>query len=515
MVPMSQSFASPLWRISLCVLAVGIVLSPAARGQESRTQPNVLFIAIDDLNDWVGCFGGHPEAITPNLDRLASEGGTVFQNAHCAGPVCGPSRSALLSGFMPHRTGIYGNSNNMTDSQLVQTHATLPEYFSRNGYITMSRGKIAHKHTTAKGRDEGHWMYDIWEPARGGSGVDRRTVTSRTRNRIAGKPGPASKNTAAFGSEFAWGVTQGTTSETKDHLTASWAADQLRKDHDKPFFLAVGFSKPHLPFYTPKEFWDRFPADKHYVPEINEDDFDDILLPTGKPAGSKSADYLWLEENGLLNEAARAYLACSSFADHCVGVVLDALRESSHADNTIIVVWGDHGWHLGEKLRYRKAELWSESTRCPLIVKLPGSSTRRDCSRPVNLIDLYPTLIQLCDLPTKSNLDGTSFAPLLSNPNQPWKPTLTIRGEGGVSIHDDRWNLIYRKNGVRELYDLRSDPMEWTNLFGRDEASKAQRRLEAFVPKHYAPAIKNSKGAHGPNQIDKNIRAARLKLDLQ
>lgn len=501
--------------ITLQRAAVLLVAACVPTSAVAAEHPNVLFISIDDLNDWVGVFGGHAEARTPQIDRLASEGSMIFQNAHCPGPVCGPSRSALLSGFMPHRTGIYGNSNNMLDSELVQTHATLPEYFSRHGYTTLSRGKIAHRHATARGTDAGHWMYDVWVQASGGMSVDPDSVTSRNRNLINGKPAPPSEYTARGGSEFAWGVTRDGKDQTKDYLTAQWAAQQLQQHHDKPFFLAVGLSKPHLPFYSPREFWDLFPADGNYLPEIQESDFDDILLPNGNPAGRKTLDYLWLEQNKLLNEAARAYLACCSYADHCVGVILEGLRNSPHADNTVIVLWGDHGWHLGEKLRYRKAELWSESTRCPLVVRLPGMSGRQDCHQAVNLIDLYPTLIELCRLPAKPNLDGKSFAALLQDPTQQWEPTITIRGEGNVAVHDQRWNLIYRRNGVRELYDLRHDPMEWTNLFGQEGYQQVQETLAACVPHSFAPAVKNSKSSGSSNGLDQTIRPHRIRLDLK
>ncbi|MEM0970868.1 MAG: sulfatase, partial [Verrucomicrobiota bacterium] len=424
----------------------------------------------------------------------------VFQNAHCPGPVCGPSRSALLSGFMPHRSGLYGNTTNMLDSPLVQSHATLPEYFSRNGYITLSRGKIAHVHSTDRGVDHGHWMYDEWSWTEGGAGVDKSTITSRDQNLIQGQPAESSPHTASSGSEFAWGVTRGTTEETKDHQTARWAAEQLQRSFEKPFFLAVGLSKPHLPFYSPQEFWDLFPADRSYAPEINEQDFDDILLPNGKPGGGKTPDYLWLEQHDLFNEAARSYLACSSFADHCVGVILEGLRQSSYAENTIVVIWGDHGWHLGEKLRYRKGELWSESTRCPLLIKVPGATGRNDCHRPVNLIDLYPTLVELCGLPEKTNIDGRSIAPLLKEPALNWHPTLTIRGAGNASVHDEEWNLIHRATRVRELYYLPKDPMEWSNLYDMEEGAAAKSRLEVALPTSYAESVRIRKGPKARQQ---------------
>lgn len=212
------------------VLILGISTASAAE----TSHPNVLFIAVDDLNDWVSVFGGHPKVKTPHLERLAEDGAMVFQNAHCAGPVCCPSRSAMLSGFMPSRSGIYSNSQNMLDSPLVQAHATLPEYFSKHGYCSLSMGKIFHKHGVAGGLDAGQWAFDYYEPAKGGGGVDRDKVTSRNKNLIDGKAGPSSQHNKGGGSEFAWGPTAKGKEETKDYQTALWAGEQLQKSYDKP-----------------------------------------------------------------------------------------------------------------------------------------------------------------------------------------------------------------------------------------------------------------------------------------
>ncbi|MHC4994200.1 MAG: sulfatase-like hydrolase/transferase, partial [Planctomycetota bacterium] len=250
---------------------------------EGADRPNVLFVAIDDLNDWVSVFGGHPAAKTPHVERFANEGATVFQNAHGAGSVCGPSRSAMLSGFMPHRTGIYGNKDNMLDSTLVQQYATLPEYFSKHGYHALTMGKIYHRHDRPGGSDPGHWAFDEYNKRLGGSGVDQSKVTSRNRNLIDGKPGPPSDHTGSGGSEFAWGPTKGGLEETQDYRTARWAAEQLQKDFNKPFFMAVGLSRPHLPFYVPQEFFDLYPRGGQYAPPINHSDLDDILNPRGAP----------------------------------------------------------------------------------------------------------------------------------------------------------------------------------------------------------------------------------------
>ena len=334
-------------------------------------KPNVLFIAVDDLNDWVEAFEGHPRAKTPHLDAFAESGAVVFQNAHCAAPVCGPSRSALLSGFLPSRSGIYGNSQNMLHSELVKTHATLPEYFSMQGYHSLSMGKIYHAHNTVSGADKGQWAFDEWHNVEGGVGVDLTQVTSRDKNLIQGKPGPPSKYTQRSGSEFAWGPTRGPKEETNDYKTALWAASQLQADHEKPFFLAVGLSKPHLPFYSPQEFFDLYDPAEFSANEIRENDLDDILKTNGKAKFGPTPDYLWLKENGLIDETALAYMAACSYADACLGVIFEALAKSPHYDNTIVMIWGDHGWHLGEKQQWGKAALCEQSTRVPFIIVCP------------------------------------------------------------------------------------------------------------------------------------------------
>ncbi|GAB5559720.1 MAG: hypothetical protein SynsKO_13670 [Synoicihabitans sp.] len=498
-----------------------IGLSPiiAFASESAGPPPNVLFVAIDDLNDWITPFGGHSQAITPNLEAFADRGAMIFQNAHCAGPVCGPSRSALLSGFLPSTTGLYGNSQNMLHAELVQTHATLPEYFAKQGYHTISRGKIFHAHATKTGRDDGQWAFEEWLPRTRGVGVDRTRLYSRNQNIINGKPGPPSQYTRRGGSEFAWGPTKGPKEETGDYRNAQWAAEQLQRDFDQPFFMAIGFSKPHLPFYVPQEFFDLYDGVDVKANPIKRDDLDDILKPNGQPKFSPSDDYLWLEENDLLDEATHAYLAAVSYADACLGVLLDALEASAHADNTIVVVWGDHGWHLGEKLRFRKAAGWTEATRMPLMVRLPGMNRREDTTRAVNLIDLYPTLIDLCGLPAKPELDGRSFEPVLRDPMVAWDyPTITVLKEGGATIHDERWSYIRYDDGTEEVYDLRADPYEWNNLHAQrtPEVDAAVQRLAAVIPAKFTPTVRNSKlsdtdkNSEWAKRLDPTLKAKRV-----
>ncbi|MEM9825106.1 MAG: sulfatase [Planctomycetota bacterium] len=486
----------------------------------SAKPPNVVMIAIDDLNDFVGVYGGHKQAITPNIDRLAA-GGMVFRNASCPGPVCGTSRSALLSGFMPSTTGIYGNSQNMLDSPIVQRHATLPEYFSRNGYVTLSSGKIFHKHATDSGQDHGHWAFDVWQNTSGNGKPDPKQLFDRNRGIINGKRIANPKHADGGGSPFAFGPTIAGIEDQKDYRTAQWFAKKLSQDHAKPFFMAVGFSKPHLAWHVPQEFFDLYERDQIEVPAYRLDDFDDIA--GGKRDGQFRAtpDFLWCQEYGVMKDAVRAYLASVSFADACAGVVLDALAKSQYADNTIVILWGDHGWHLGEKLRFRKVTLWREATQCPLIVRMPSMTQSQSCDRNVNLIDLYPTLIDLCGLPDKGPdalpLDGRSFAPLLRDPSQSWHPTVTTKRPGEHSVMADDWHYIHRDAGPNELYRVNDDPMEWTNLL-HDDTSQYEsviNRLRSSLPKQTADPIRITKKSKRKKSLDHSIRPHRLAIDLQ
>ncbi|QXD26796.1 sulfatase [Opitutia bacterium ISCC 52] len=479
--------------------------------QDSR--PNVLLISIDDLNDWAGKFNGNPQMLTPHLDRFAEKGAVVFQNTHCAGPVCGPSRSAMMSGFMPDRTGAYGNSHNMLKSALVQEYATLPEYFSKNGYTTINKGKIFHAHASEHGLDRGQWAWDTWLPREGGAPVDKTKYYSRREGVYGGKKMKDSPYADPRGSEFGWGPTIGGKEEMSDYQTAQWAADLLQEPSEKPFFLAVGISKPHLPWYVPQKYFDRYPLDQVIAPVVDENDFDDVLNAKGEPAYEASLDYLWTSQSDeLYKRAARAYMASSSFADDCVGVVLDGLAKSPHRDNTIVVIWGDHGWHLGEKLRYRKGSLWAESTRAPLMIRLPGMDKAQDCEHAVNLLDLHPTVIDLCGLPARPDIDGRSIVPLLENPTQDWPyPTVTTQGYGNHSVVYEDWHYIQRRDGVNELYHLKSDPYEHKNLIRSDNPVAAQvlAQLKSFVPTDLAPELPKNEPGLSKEGFDMTLKKTR------
>jgi arylsulfatase A-like enzyme len=446
-------------------------------------QPNILFIAIDDLNDWVNPLEGNKQAITPNMDTFVENGAMVFKNAVTPAPICGPSRSAILSGFLPSTSGVYGNGHNMLYSDIVKENPTLPEYFSLNGYHTLSNGKIFHKHGTKNGfTDFGEWAFDEFARARryNKDAADKKYVTSAKLGTINGVVKPEYKEKKA---KLSWGPTKETFEETVDYGVANWAKNQLQRDFDKPFFMSVGFIKPHLPWFVPQEFFDLYDVDKIEDLLIKEDDLKDIVNADGKQKFKATAEYNWIKKHNLSKEATRAYLANVTFVDKCLGVVLDALEKSGYADNTIVVIWGDHGWHLGEKQRYLKNTLWSEAVKPPLFVKLPGNKKLIYSDSPVSLLDLYPTLINLANLPKKENLDGHDFSSLLENPTLKWNnPGVTISTEG-TSILTDKLHYIQYLSGEEELYDIIKDPNEWDNLITNSKYKEQVKELKKWVPK--------------------------------
>lgn len=466
----------------------------------AQDKPNVLFISIDDINDWVGPLGGHPQAITPNLDKFCDNGAVIFENAVTAAPICGPSRSALLSGYLPSTTGVYDNGTNMIYTDIVKENTTLPEYFSKHGYYTLSNGKIFHKHATGEGYvDFGHWAYD--EHARARKGVKdpakKETYYSAKGGIIEGVKNPEFKQK---GAKLSWGSTKHEFHETVDYLVADWAVENLNRDYDKPFFMAVGIIKPHLPWCVPQEFFDMYDLETLQTPEINENDLDDILNPDGTKLHKPSADYLWVKEHGLEKEATRAYLANISYADACLGMVFDALENSKYKDNTIVVIWGDHGWHLGEKQRYLKNTLWNETAKTPFMVRTPGMDAAVYSPRTVSLIDIYPSLIEMCGLPAKE-LDGHDLSPLLTDPKAEWNiPGVTI-SSSGTSVMGERYHYVSNLSGAEEFYDLEKDPNEWTNLINEKKHQKRIKEMKTWVPEERAkaPRLKFKKP---PNYVD-------------
>lgn len=403
-------------------------------------QYNVLFLPVDDMNDWIGCLGGHPQCKTPNIDRLAARG-VLFTNAHCAAPACNPSRAALMTGVRPWTSGVYVNPQPWRPA--MPEVVTLPQHFMANGYDAVGSGKVYH----GSYPDEASW--DYYEKQQGDPSPTQK-VLSNPRSRSGG---------------IVWGRLDVEDEEMNDYRMASFAIDYLNREHEKPFFLACGMYRPHMPWQVPNKYYDMYPLDEIIIPNVPEDDLDDIPaggIKMAKPTG----DHAKMLQTGNWKYAVQAYLASMTFADAQIGRILDALEESGHADDTIIVLWGDHGWHLGEKEHWRKFALWEEATQAPLLFVVPGvTEPNGRCDAPVDFMNIYPTLADLCGLPEAEHCEGVSMRALLENPNAEWnRPAITTHGRGNHAVRSKQYRYIRYADGGEELYDHDADPMEWTNL---------------------------------------------------
>jgi choline-sulfatase len=469
-------------RCLLCFIAFAVFTAFAATAAHAADRPNVLFIAVDDLNDWIGPLGGHPQAKTPNLDRLAARGVT-FTNAHCQAPMCNPSRTSLMTGKRPSTTGVYALDPWFRTAEPLKDLVTFPQHFQASGYVTMATGKLHHDGFPPKDQ-----RVDGVEFTRWGYGGGHR---QQPRNKRADA---TTRKERAWG----WGVFDGTDEELHDYKVADWAIEQLKNPpaEGKPFFLGVGFRRPHLPCVVPQKWFDLYPDDETLVmPKVKREDRDDV------PA---SAEYLhWkipeprlnvLEREGEWRHLVRSYLACISFMDAQVGRVLDALDASGNADKTIIVLWSDHGWHLGEKGMTGKLSLWERSTRVPLMFAGPGIPKGAKCNRTVELLDLYPTLIELAGLPSRDGLEGHSIVPQLNDPNAPREvPAITTQNLNNHAVRTERWRYIRYFDGGEELYDHANDPNEWTNLAADPKHAETKNQLAKWLPSQNTAAVPGSK----------------------
>jgi arylsulfatase A-like enzyme len=446
----------------------GTTRATSARAAAAE-RPSILFIAIDDLNDWVHHLGGHPQGTTPNIDRLAQRGVT-FANAHCAAPLCNPSRAALLSGLRPSTTGVY---NNATDwRNIITATPTLPLYLKKQGYYVAGAGKIYHDSF----RRDSDWT---------------EYLTNRK-----GDPKPKGNDDGVGGIKFA--PVDADDADMRDYETVSWVIERLSTQHDKPFFLACGLHKPHMPWNVPQKYYDMFPLDKIILPKVLETDLDDVP-PAGVKIARPQGDHRQILESGRWKDAVQGYLAAIAFADTMVGRLIDALDKSPNKDNTIVILWGDHGWHLGEKQHWRKFTLWEEATRAPLVMVAPGVTRPGGvCKRTVDFMGIYPTVCDLAGLPVPEHVQGSSLKPLLANPEAAWdRPALTTYMFGNHAVRSAKWRYIRYNDGSEELYDEERDPMEWTNLAARPELAAVKAELARFLPTTNAPDA-------GPRNADGN-----------
>lgn len=436
-------------------------------------RPNVLFIAIDDLNTLLGCMGGYTKSITPNIDALAARG-VLFTNAHCQAPLCGPSRASLMTGLRPSTTGIYGmirddtiRSQNPTTKDII----FLPEYFRDHGYHTMGIGKLFHTHAPEGVFDESGGRVRGFGPM-----PEERFVWDGHGTADRNKYGRTSTD---------WGAYPEHDSLMPDHQSADWVIDRLTRKYDSPFFMGVGFLRPHVPFYAPQKWFDLHPIEEIKVAPYKADDLKDVpdvALQINDLPMMPTTD--WAIESGEWKNIIQAYLACVSFVDHQVGRIIQALESNGHGDNTVIVLWSDHGYRLGEKSTFAKHALWEPATKAPLIFSAPGLPEGQVIETPTEMLSIYPTLLELCELPAYEKNEGVSLLPKMlgKNTSQDSYAVCTF-GRNNHSVRSSRFRYIQYEDGSQEFYDHQIDPNEWTNEANNPKYQEDLARLRKHLPK--------------------------------
>lgn len=467
------------------------LLAGVCSDAKATDQPNVLMICVDDLNDWVGFLGGHPQTKTPNMDALAVKG-INFTNAHCTAPGCSPSRNALLLGVEPHRSGLYPFYNlNHVDSESLSHLTPLPLLFRENGYKTVGLSKVWHNPDNKYRQDEQWDEYRMY----GTGKKDKSLIKEKGYH-----PEPFNKRTIAC-------PASNPLTDFGDYNAAVHAARFLGREQQKPFFLAVGFILPHTSFIMPEANWDRF-LDPISEPPIKANDLADI------PQVGQSNAQIYVEipvrRDNAWEEIRRGYLAAVNFTDDNVGRVLDALEKSPHANNTIIILWSDHGFHLGEKRSFSKFSLWEEATRTPFIIFDPRNDlgNGKACSEPIGLINVYRTLCELTGISAPDYVDGMSITPWLKNPELPKEqPALITWGRGNYSLRLKDWRYNRYFDGSEELYYHRKDPYEWTNLANDpDYAPMMQNLAQKWLPKQEAPQVTSGRELYNVADADQPIK---------
>jgi len=453
-------------------------------------KPNVLFIAIDDLNTYISALDNHPGVKTPNFERLAKRSVT-FANAHCAAPACHPSRVALLTGVHPVTSGIYVNRFGARgprwrdESPELKNAVVLSQHFRDNGYRAVGGGKIFHTLQWTPGdsqNDPAAWddyrgdpldpISKDWPRAKIFPDVEAGLTPDR--------PLGAAQNFGAAALDLA-------DEETGDSKVVDWAIGEMQKPQEKPLFLAVGLFRPHIPFEVPQKWFDLHPLDQVNLPAVQADDLADAR------DHDRRSWHKWVVANHKWEEFMQGYLASMSYVDNQVGRLLDALDASPMKDNTIIVLWSDHGFHIGEKENWEKFALWDRTTRVPLFIHAPGvSKDGSKTQQPVTLTGIYPTLCELAGLAVPKQCDGDSMVPQLKGAaaaRDKLALTSYVFGKGKPShaVADARYRLIVYGDGFEELYDHQDDPNEATNRAKDPALAEVKARLAKGIPTDSAP----------------------------
>ncbi len=475
-----------------------VIVSLACSGAERNihsAHPNILFIALDDMNDWVRMLNGHPgmDIKTPNLDRLA-ESSLLFTKAHTPSPSCAPARIAIMTGVHPSRSGIMHNIGGdgavWRKSEALRDVETLEQFFKNRGYTTLGGGKLYHSQappwTTFSQVEPANW--DFYYP----SPYLTHPHQMRPPDEVIYPEGIDNKNRpGGMPGWWTWGPIDAPDEKMADSHVVEWASHELRRQHDKPFFLAAGLWKPHDPWEVPRKYFDMYPLETIVLPEVKEDDLEDSF------DHGRRAIHEWVLQNEQWKKIVQAYAASITFADAMVGKLLDALERSEYADNTIVVLWGDHGMHMGEKENFEKFTLWEVSTRVPFLIRAPGVTqpgSRSD--QPVSLLDIYPTLAALAGLEIPKHVDGTSLVPQLQDPDAERGPVVSSYRftfgpfhmgapsdpEIGHAVRSQHYRYIYYVDTrLEELYDHRSDPEEWNNIAYRPENAEVIREHRGYL----------------------------------
>lgn len=476
--------------------SVLLLLLCPMRARAETARPNVLFIAVDDLNDWIEPLGGHPQAKTPNFRRFAKQS-VCFTNANCPSPGCNPSRTAIMTGLAPFTSGVYSNYQDWRE--VIPKRTTIGAYFRKHGYYSAGAGKIFHYHMV----DPDCW--DAFWPSQKKNMPDE-VFPDFTKSRFykRGDRAPKTMSMPPFRhmyGMFDWSPLEVGDEKMGDYQSVDYVLKQLSEPREKPFFLACGIYRPHLPWYVPKKYFDMFPLKQVQLPRRRKDDLEDVG-PRARDIAFRGGGYhRHVVAAGQWRQAVQGYLASIAFADAMLGRLLDGLKKSGKADRTIVVLWSDHGWQLGEKKHWRKFALWDNVVRSVLMIHVPrsirslpkGSADGRFCDGPVSLQDIYPTLVDLCSLPKNKRIDGRSLKPLLRDPTSEWQHyAITTYDFGEFSVRSQRHRYIRYIDGSEELYDHKTDPEEWHNLATNPKYAGVKGRHIAAIPKSPAPLKKTS-----------------------
>ncbi len=405
------------------------------------------------MNDWVTHLNTHPNVQTPNFDRLAASGIT-FTHAYAASPLCNPSRASLISGLRPSTTSMYDNEQDWR--RLIPANQSFLTHFKNNGYYVAGAGKFHHD-----GQDRPSEWHEY----------ERR----RNDQCPANTKGPG---------KLVYGKGNCDDGDMDDHRIADWIIDKINQQHDKPFLLTAGFRNPHTPWVVPEKYFDLYPLADVQLPNTLDGDLDDMPAIAQKIATFERY-HKAVTDAGQWKEEVQAFLATISFVDFELGRILDALDNSSYKNSTVVVLWSDHGWHMGEKQHWRKRTLWEEGTRIPYIWRVPGINTAGSSSqRTVDLTGLYPSLCELAGIDIPEHVEGSSLVPLLSNPEAQWdKPAISTCGYQNHSVRTERWRYIRYSDGSEELYDHDADPDEFINLADDSQFEAVKNELAQHLPK--------------------------------